>query len=447
MDKIRAISLILMGLIFLYNIFISNEWLNLFISILAILVLILYFPKLIYSSKILVIAMNLASIYIYFYSGNLIEYFEDIKTNLAILCIFIFVPFLIVPIRRGDYLNAIDIVLRKLITNSQRLYGLVKICVIIIGAILNMGSLHILYNFTNLKSYKAFEEVRMKALIRGVSLAFLWSPYFVSVAVVLSYFNIDWIQIFLFGIIINIIGILIGYKAEMNNNLPIRNFSTSHNEFRKAIKSILILIVNIILVTALIILIDGFSDVPILSIVPLTVLSYSILWMILQNNARYIVLDYYKELIDRGPKMGNEVSVFLSAGLFGSALLTLGSDKWILKILDTFEVENAILLIPILALLIIGSSFIGLHPIVTVSTIGVTLSQVTYFMDQHFILAIGILISWMVTVILSPFSSANLIMTGIVNRKSMFDSFRMNYKYALSLWVIAYFILIIFSIY
>lgn len=70
--------------------------------------------------------------------------------------------------------------------NTKKTYNALKLGTFSIGLVLNVGTLPILYYLTDTEQFKDHKVMCMAALNRGFALAFVWSPYFISIAVILS---------------------------------------------------------------------------------------------------------------------------------------------------------------------------------------------------------------------------------------------------------------------
>lgn len=49
----------------------------------------------------------------------------------------------------------------------------------------------------------------------------MWSPYFISVAIVLSCFDISWLELFPYGLALALVGMVMGMIAQGKNSQPI----------------------------------------------------------------------------------------------------------------------------------------------------------------------------------------------------------------------------------
>ena len=140
--------------------------------------------------------------------------------------------------------------------------------------------------------------------------------------------------------------------------------------------------------------------------------------------------------------MGNELLVFISAGVFGTSLLVIGFDTFLIDILEKAGVNHVLLLIPIFAVLIIGLSFLSVHPIITITIASLAVLSMNMDVSEHYYIAAGLLLNWTVTVNLSPFTGVNLLMSSLAD-KSIFTMAKHNILYSFCLWLAGYALLVI----
>src|SRR5699024_4884756 len=130
------------------------------------------------------------------------------------------------PIQQGQYLKYIEVIFAHYIKKTHHLYLFSTVAAGSIGAVMNVGTLPILYDLTDTPSFKPFDEVRLKAMSRGFVMAFMWSPYFISMALVLSYFEVSWLQLFPIGLAITVIMMVLGFWNERRKSRPIPEASS-----------------------------------------------------------------------------------------------------------------------------------------------------------------------------------------------------------------------------
>lgn len=440
---IRPLSTLLMGGAYLLSFFVSFSYAPFLISLFALAVLISYFPYLPRTPKILISLLFVAGLLLDFSINGMQAFFLALQTNANLLAIFIFVPLLSIPIQQGQYLKYIEVIFAYYIKKTHHLYLFSTIAAGSIGAVMNVGTLPILYDLTDTTSFKPFDEVRLKALSRGFVMAFMWSPYFISMALVLSYFDVSWLQLAPIGLAVTGIMMATGFFLERKNNRTIPEAASAQNSLTLAAarRKVLELVVILLTVTIAILLAENLTGLSVLTIIPLTAIVVSVVWSLLIGTPREFLANLQAYLTVKVPSMGNELSIFIIAGAFGTALLNNGADDWIRSLLETLNISDVLVLIPVIALLMTLSAWIGVHPIITAAILAITLSNSPLFADDHLYLSLGLLASWMLAILSSPFSGLNLLLAAISGKTSVHIAFKLNLKFALLMWAVCYLVI------
>ncbi|WP_142826713.1 hypothetical protein [Planococcus soli] len=440
---IRPLSTLLMGGTYLLSFFVPFPYATFLISLFALVVLISYFPYLPRTPKILISVLLVVGLLMDTSGNGVREFFGALQTNANLLAIFIFVPLLSIPIQQGQYLKYIEVIFAHSIKKTHHLYLFSTVAAGSIGAVMNVGTLPILYDLTDTSSFKPFDEVRLKALSRGFVMAFLWSPYFISMALVLSYFDVTWLQLFPIGLAVTAIMMGLGFLGERKNNRSIPEAAAVKNtvSLGTAKRKVFELAVILLAVTAVILFIESLSDLSVLTIIPLTAIVVSAVWSLFLGTPHELAANFQQYIYVKVPSMGNELSIFIIAGAFGTALLNNGADDWIRSLLEALNITHVLLLIPVLALLMTIPAWIGVHPIITAAILAITLSNSPLFADDHLYLSLGLLSGWILAILSSPFSGLNLLLAAISRKNSVYIAFKLNFKFALLIWMVCYLVI------
>ncbi|PKR77850.1 hypothetical protein CEY16_07935 [Halalkalibacillus sediminis] len=440
----RPLSTLLMGFTYLLSQFVDHPFLPVLVSVFAATTILSFVPYLGKVPRILISTLLILSAILFFQNGSWSAVGEGLRSNVGLLAIFIFVPLLSLPIQSGKYLDYMETIFNHYIKTSRKLYLYLKMTLMGVGSVVNLGTIPIMYQLTNTPSLESYEKTRLKAMNRGFSLSFMWSPYFISLALILSYFDVTWIQLFPFGISMAIIGLLLGVVMEgrLNHPIEITENQTDAIPIKKAQRKLIELVIIIVSMTAVTMTIEYNVDLSVITIIPVIAIIISTGWSLFYQS----IQSFGKELLgytqNRLPKMGNELSLFIAAGCFGVAILNAGASEWIIYSLQASGITHVLVLIPILAIVINALSFVGIHPIITITAMAITLSSTPIFEGDHLVLSLGLLSSWMVTVMASPFSATNLMIASLVNSNSVKIGLKLNGLYALVLWMIFYLIIV-----
>lgn len=437
---LRPLSTLLMGGTYLVSIFFPFPYASTLVSLFALIALLSFFPYLKRVPKVLILVLTLGALAMDINKEGLHEFFVGLQTNANVLAIFIFVPLLAIPIRQGNYLMYIEVIFSYYIKKTNHLYLFSTLTAGSIGGVMNIGSIPILYQLTDTPSFQPYTMLRIKAMTRGFVLAFLWSPYFISVGLVLSYFTVTWTQLFPVGIGLTGLIMFCGYLLERKSTQQIPRHAPmpDHLELHRAKQKVVELALIVGFITAVIMVSEKATGLSVLTVIPLVAIVMSFVWSLFFSTRQQLARNYRAFFDARVPGMGNELSLFIIAGAFGTALLNNGADEWIIALLDALNISNVLLLIPLMLALMVIPALLGLHPVITATILAITLSDSPLFIDDHFYLSLGLLASWMATTLISPFSGLNLLLAAL-SRKSPFEiSLKHNSGFALMLWGICY---------
>ena len=436
----RPTAILLMGITYLVSQFIDHPILPTLVSIFALITLILFIPYLTKVPRILISTLLVLTIVLSIFGEGLVPMIMSFDENAGLLAIFIFVPLISIPITAGKYLNSMDIIFSSYIRSTKQMYSYMQLSLMGIGSVMNLGSIPIMHQLTNTGAFKKHNNLKLKAMNRGFAMAFMWSPYFISVALVLSYFDITWLELFPYGFVLAIVGILLGMLTQGKNSEPIQinDDSIDEEKLRKAKRKMFQLIAIIVTMTVTTILLEQFVDLSVITIVPLVAIGFSTVWSIFYLSPKNFAEKFVDYTQERLPNMGNELSLFIVAGAFGYAIIQAGASDWVIYFLQSTGISHVLILLPLIALLINVLSFVGIHPIITNTALATTFSTSPIFAGDHLILSLGILSGWMLTIMASPFSATNLMVGNLVGSNSYRVGFKLNWKFGLLVYAAHY---------
>lgn len=428
-----------MGFMYLMSLFIDIPNVDVIIAIFTVLALISYLPYLGKVPLTVVIVLNVTAIIFYMIGGGFSDVIEGLLMNTEVLMIFIFVPLLAIPITSQRYIKDVSGLLKSSFTNKKRSYNALKLGTFSIGSVLNVGTLPILYYLTEIDEFKEHKVMRMAALNRGFALAFVWSPYFISIAVILSYFDVQWITVAAYGLAVAAISLIAEWFLFEGRSYPEIPESPPVYYSKRRIVELSVIMASM---TGLIIALDVFSNFSIINIIPVVALVLFVVWTLSIGGVERVLKGFWSYTQERLPNMGNELLVFISAGVFGTSLLVIGFDTLLINTLESAGVNHVLLLIPIFAVLIIGLSYLSVHPIITITIICLAVLSMDMDVSDHYYIATGLLLNWTITINLSPFTGINLLMSSLAD-KSIFTMPGQNVLYSLALWVAGYVLLVV----
>jgi len=428
--SIGNVIIMIVFFLFLINQFISNYTITIlytFLTLLIILFSIIFSNKL---SQLFGFFMLIISFSILLYKqASLGFWIEGITENLPLICLIVIVPVLGIPISLGNYNEHLSNMILRFQNNLGALYLMVAGLFELIAPITNMGSIYIIHtvlNKTNIPS-----NFLGRVYIRSITSVHTWSPYFVSVFLVVYSLHIPIHSYLPYGILLSffqvtIAFILFSYIEKQNIKMEIYKKTKYQNNVK-----IIELFLVIFLLTGFIFIFEPFTSINISILVSLIVLVFSLLWSIYLN----MLTPFFKQVKKYANSIlhnrADEVNLLLNAGLFGVILSSTRFSQYINVIWEYLVNISVFFLILGIIIVVAMLAFIGVHQIVTVSTIVATVS----FTDlgiSSIVMAMTLLSAWSIAVIISPISPANIIVSNLL-KENPFSVILSNLVYALLL--------------
>ncbi|QDI90327.1 hypothetical protein EPH95_03340 [Salicibibacter halophilus] len=375
--------------------------------------------------------------------GDFRTWFLAFGENASILTLFIVVPLLSIPIRIGYYLDALDDFYKRRISNANKFYFMSSSTSFLFSVLLNLGSIPLLYQMLNTEQNRPFTGKLRKALLRGNVMAIMWSPYFISMALVISYFDVSWAQIFPFGLIIAMVGLAVGYGMERQGKKEdnaVQKDVTFENTRKNGTNKLKQLIATGLAITASIFTIEFFSGLSVIVVVSVTAVCAAVIWSLFLGKIKPFFVEFKNTYLMSLPNMKVELVLFATAGFFGAVVVQTDFNEWMDRFFQLFG-TNVIVLAVIIISIVVLLSIVGIHSIVTVTLMCVSLSQLPQFEHSHLAIAIILLTSWSLSAIISPFSGLTLLTSSLTNRSSLQVGMKENWGFALILFIIVVIVL------
>ncbi|WP_198304981.1 tellurium resistance protein TerC [Arcobacter vandammei] len=295
------------------------------------------------------------------------------------------------------------------------------------GSIINISSLLLVAD----KMYKKtkLSPLQIIVLTRSFASDAYWSPFFVAFAAALTYApNLNTFSILSFGLFLALSSFVLTYFEVTKSKFEIESFSGYPLSLQTLYLPLLLAF--FVLITHYI-----YEDLQII----LLISSFAFLLTVLILPIKKGFKDSFKilkfHIIDDLPKMKNEISLFLVAGLFGIFIgsVLLGVDfKLPFEIFD-YKVASIVLLLFIIL------AFIGIHPIISISIFADFFNNA-----NHTLLAMTFLMAWATTVSTSPISGLNLTMSARYSCSAK-EIFKLNIFYAMKMYFVCVVLLFVMS--
>ena len=331
------------------------------------------------------------------------------------LVMFFAVSWLQLPSRISPSLDAA----RKVITSQPpgKRFLIAALGVHGLGAVLNLAGLSLVASMINQAHNLNLKRRLTIALTLGFSSASSWSPFYISMVVVLLAIpSLNFWELLPFGLVFALGSIFTGWVYDrltsLDANSAFPQMARVMNFRECARLGILLLgLVFLVMVTM-----DFFKvSIPIALgiIAPL----FSMIW--------WEVITYSKnEIFGTGIRLGvetiaglenlrSEVIIFVAATIFGVGLSSVGSEASISFILEEY-ITSVDVRIAVLTFSGIGLGMLGLHPVILVILVGESISPEALGV-KDWIMGLSLLSIWGLSTMVNPFSGTNLYLAKVTS--------------------------------
>ncbi|MDX1809286.1 MAG: tellurium resistance protein TerC [Sulfurospirillaceae bacterium] len=369
------------------------------------------------------LALSVINFSISYYNHFYIDFIRAFTVNQYLLALLIGVGFLrLITSPKKDFANELPQGKQSFLKTYFSLH--------LFGSVINMSSIILVGDKLYKKSPLSNSQIVL--LTRAFATDALWSPFFVAFAAVITYApHVKTSIILVAGLGLAIVGFLITYRDIVTNpKLEIEKFlgypMSYDSLYLPFALAVLVLVSN-----------HFFPHIKIIILIPVFSIILVLFVLLAKKGETSALHVLSNHILHELPNMKSEISLFLIAGMFG---VSAGSILAGVHVALPFEHFDWIAASGLLAMFIV-LSFIGVHPIITIATLGSILSHV-----NHTLLAAVVLMAWSTSVCTSPFSGVNLTLVSRYDLDGV-RIFKLNIGYTLKMYVAYVFCLFLISTY
>jgi hypothetical protein len=411
----------LTSLLYLFNVFYYSYTIAFTYSLLAGTLLVFAVFQVRRTNKITSITLFCVGTVIFMTNEvNVSQMVLGLGKNINLLTLFMVVPFFGVIISIGGYLTALRQKVQEQKNNKAgHPYRLSYILTSTMGIILNLGSMPLAYRIAQ-ESFSQFTVKKMGIVIlRGFGFCMFWSPYFVNVGLVMVLFDISWSSIGWVGIVIAFVYLAICFVFFSLIRFPQDEeikpvVSLEKDSFPDSSKKIFALILWSVSLLIVSFTVDILLSVKMLTIVSLLALIYPFFWAAVIGSVGEYIHNIVINILQSFERMKNEIVIFISAGYFGVSLSYTTLGDIISSMIFTWSFGSIYLMSVLIIILSVSLALIGIHPVIIIIGVGSSLSPTLFGVSPQY-MAIVLLISWSLASLISPFSGAVLMTSGLIN--------------------------------
>ncbi|MDP5275468.1 hypothetical protein [Chengkuizengella axinellae] len=430
-------SLIILSMCFVYmaQYFLQLEALHV---LLAFLVIFVFFNSLFYAKSFARLwALVFFSIGLIINVAKGVHYLDIIDgmlVNLPIIALLILAPIILIPLKISDYFKSLSVFLVRLVQKPKKLFGGLTGFIFIFGPILNMGTIRLIHEMVD--HLNLSPKFLSKVYFIGYSTAFVWSPFLISVATATYYLDIPSISYIPYGILFAIIQLLVGnllfMKTSNQSTIPLKKQYVQIESYHR--KKVFELFFLTILLGLTMFIVEYMTKWPMLLVVSLVSIVFPLIWSIVFQKVIEFSKQFQMYKKNSVPVMNNEIVLFISVGFLGESLIgTAFSDRVQLLMVSISNISILLFIVCILSSMII-LTFIGVHPLIIVTVLATQFDPSVIQIGKEIFVLI-MMMGWSIATILSPVTPLNILVSGMVNEKSLVVGLKWNGLYLVLIFI------------
>ncbi|MEW6662914.1 MAG: hypothetical protein ACOY9Y_08535 [Bacillota bacterium] len=367
-----------------------------------------------------IILLAIGSLLIFKSGAPAALWLKGFGTNLSIISLIVLAPLLGLPLKFSRYLTALDALSNRQM-HGKRKYTVAMVMGHGLGALLNIAAIP-LANQLLTGGRRELDLPLTKAMIRGYIGAVSWSTSMNPMPLAIYYYGLRYLDVLPAGLAAGITVSLVGaafwfFTREPGQELPGERGPQAMSPCTR--RRLVEVCLMSGMVFALILLIEGLLHWGIFIVVPLVSMFFPLIWALLINR-----FSEWKELLRANylteclPRMKNEIVMFTCAGFFAAAVNLSGLGAKIPGLINQLSASDPWGISLVVALMVIGAAFVGVHPVVTGTAIMTSFNPEAFGISAVF-LATVIAGSWSLALIMSPFSGITLTLSGMFDRSPL----------------------------
>lgn len=454
-------------------------WLTSLQSVLVLMAILLLLPRLRGAIRIMVvmfIATGAAILLAYRASPHV--WLASLNINVTLATLFLFAPLFGIPVKMPRYTEAIRGLFHRHVAGKAAFFWGTQLITQLLAVVISVGSISVVHHLVTASPYAKSVRLLATAMHRGFSAAVLWSPYFAAMAVVTSSLSVEWTSLLpcMFGLIL--IYLVLSHLTEMKQladesrlarplaaaagerggaeayaaaarerseagpyaaaageqsgagaYAAVAGYPSGENGAKPIGKPLLHLAAYLGLAISLVLLLEMGASVPIVLAVCLVALVFPLIWCLASRSMTTFRQGILTHLDKTIPSLSKEIVLFLSAGFISGAVGVTPAGRLVPELLASLPVSLPLLFSYFALLLILVSSYLGLHPIVAVTILvtNVDPASVGITPASYAVILLG---GWSLSNMISPASAVNNLIANLLGR-SVVEISRLNIGYSL----------------
>jgi len=394
-----------------------------------LLALLLAFPQSRKDSKgVGLVLLGMGTLCLWTIQADAGQWMTAFSSNGGLVVLFFTLPLFGILLSFNDYIRTMGKLFHRYVRKSYGFFSLASVMAGVLGSVMNLGGITLTHELLHPYVSQYGEDRKFaQALSRGNLSMSYWAPCHMSVATVVTYTGISWLELAPIGVFLSLLQLLVicllFYLTAGKEGRKAQGFETGGSSrdvqeepLSRRDKGVLLQLfwvyAGLILFVAVM---NWKTDLPILAIISLVAVAYPFLVSLMMRQTGDYLKDweiYYRKKL---PAIVNQVVLFASVGFFGKAVEISGLGDRMIRLLQLDAWASPCLLTAGIALTMVMLSLIGIHPIVCMITLATTLKPELLGMSA-LSLAYTYLLGYSVGVIVSPFSAVALTVSALNGR-------------------------------
>lgn len=370
--------------------------LNYVIGILAIIMLGISFIYATTLFKILGAAFLVVGSVAFFSSGQSFTVIPNLVTsNISLLTLLAMLPWMNSVVKSGGFDRSLNDLLSVNSTDLGKLYPRASVTTLTLGAFLNLSaatiSQDILKDNLSSLSKKVRNSFISAATLRGYTLALLWSPLEILLAVSIFTTGVDYISLLPWLLLIAGITFIVD---SIWGRIIFKNDTYDHKvsyavNMNESMKRIFHLLAALVLFLSLVISLGGLLNLDFIFSVTILVFPFALIWATIMRRVKSFWAIGWPAWKEKTNTMQNFIVLFISLSFFTNSISGTSFLEVIQRPIMVF-MDYPLLIFFIIQLVFIFMSMFGIHP---VATIGILTGVITTLLGTMNPLSIAIVLT------------------------------------------------------
>lgn len=356
----------------IFNVFLESASLNYVIGILAIVMLFVSFIGASRLFRVLGWVFLLVGGLAFVTSNRgIVEIPSLLTSNLSLLTLLAMLPWMNSVVRSGRFDRSLNKLLNVNASDLGKLYPRASVTTLTLGAFLNLSAATISQDVLkdNLRSLQ--QKVRNSfisaATLRGYTLALLWSPLEILLAVSIFTTGVDYVSLLPWLLLIALITFTIDsiWGRFLYKKYRYDHRTESSINMKEVMKKVIHLLIALALFLALVIFIGNLFNFDFIFSVTILIFPFAFVWASIMKRVRSFWTVGWPNWKEKTNTMQNFSVLFISLAFFANSI----SGTQVLEIIQRpilAFIEYPLLIFFMIQLVFIFMSMFGVHPIATI---------------------------------------------------------------------------------